>query len=135
MTKNLGIERDANCLERGPSCLSMCVLLRSVLACGWLAASVMPASGQLDRIGGAVEFRAPDRPIPAPTLGPLDAKSSDLTKLLPTGVPADALKQIDRELGRTSMSSTTEADIGRRDSTSKTGERPNQRGLEGTTFR
>ena len=101
----------------------------------WVTCSVMPASAQLDRIGGPVEFRAPDRPISAPALGGLDeSKSSDLRKFLSPGVPTDALKHIDGELGRTPTRSTAEADVGR-DSTAKVGNRPNQRGLEGSTFR
>ena len=107
-----------------------------MLAWLWLISAVVPAFAQLDRIGAAVEFRAPDRPIPAPTLGALgESKSSDLDKLLSTGVPTDVLKRIDRELTRTGTGAWAEADVPRRDSTSKAGDRPNQRGLEGTTFR
>ena len=111
-------------------------LSRIALAWIWFTLAVMPASAQLDRISGAVDFRAPDRPIPAPTPGALgESKSSDLNKLLSPGVPSDVLKQIDGGLGRTRTDSTVEADVGRRDSTSKAGDRPNQRGLEGSTFR
>jgi hypothetical protein len=114
----------------------MRLLLRPVVAWIWLSFSVMPASAQLDSIGGPVEFRAPDRPISAPTLGGLDdSKSSDLSKSLSSGLPTDVLKRIDGELGRTPIRSTVEADVGRRDSTAKIGDRPNQRGLEGSTFR
>lgn len=111
-------------------------LLRPAVVGIWLALLVMPASAQLDGMGGSVEFRAPDRPISAPALGGLDeSKSSDLNKLLSTAVPSDVLKRIDGELSRTRPGSTLEADVGPRDSTSKAGDRPNQRGLEGTTFR
>ena len=110
--------------------------LGPTLAWLWLILAAMPASAQLDRIGAAGEFRAPDRPIPAPTLGGLgSSKSSDLNKLLSTGVPTDVLKRIDGELSRTGTGATSGADVGRRDSTSKAGDRPNQRGLEGSTFR
>lgn len=110
--------------------------LGAVLAWLWLILGVMPASAQLDRIGAAVEFRAPDRPISAPPLGALgESRSSDLNKLLSTGVPTDVLKRIDGELSRTGTGPTAEADVGRRDSASKTGDRLNQRGLEGSTFR
>jgi hypothetical protein len=111
-------------------------LVRSALAWIWLTLAVMPASAQLDRIGGAADFRVPDRPISAPTLGALDeSKSSDLNKGLSPGAPSDVLKRIDGELGRTRTESAMEADVGRRDSTSKVGARSNQRGLEGSTFR
>ena len=111
-------------------------LLRPALGSIWLALAAMPASAQLDSIGGAVEFRASDRPISAPTLRALDeSKSSDLNRLLSTGVPADVLKRIDKELGRTGTGPKAGADVGRRESTSKVGDRLNQRGLEGSTFR
>src|SRR5690348_9783980 len=109
-------------------------LVRSGVVWISLTFSVMPASAQLDRIGGPVEFRTPDRPISGPMLGGLDeSKSSDLSKLLSPGLPTDVLKQIDGELGRTPTRSIVETD--RRDSTAKVGDRPNQRGLEGSTFR
>lgn len=111
-------------------------LLQPALAAIWLTLAVTPALAQLDRIGGTVEFRAPDRPISAPTLGAFDeTKSSDVNKLLSTSVPTDALKGIDRELGRTRTGPPVDADVGRPESTAKVGDRPNQRGLEGSTFR
>jgi hypothetical protein len=114
----------------------MRMLLRPAVAYLWLTLSVMPASAQLDRIGGAVEFRAPDRPISPPPLGGLDeSKSSDVSKLVSPGVPTDVIKHIDQELGRTPTPSTMEVEVGRRDSTAKVGDRPHQRGLEGSTFR
>ena len=110
--------------------------LGPTLAWLWLILAVVPAPAQLDRIGAAVEFRAPDRPIPAPTLGAVgESKSSDLNRLLSTGVPTDVLKRIDGELSRTGTGAAPEADVHRSDSSSKAGDRPNQRGLEGTTFR
>ena len=111
-------------------------LLGPTLAWLWLISAVVPASAQVDRIGAAVEFRAPDRPISAPILGAVgESKSSDLDRLLSTGLPTDALKRIDGELSRTGTGAAAEADVHRRDSTSKAGDRPNQRGLQGSTFR
>ena len=134
--KNLGVERDANGHRRGRSCVLRRSRLGPPLAWLWLILAAMPASAQLDRIGAAVEFRAPDRPISAPVLGTLgESKSSDLNKLLATGVPTDVLKRIDGELSRTGTGATAEADVGRRGSTSKAGDRPNRRGLEESTFR
>lgn len=136
IANHLGVEREANTANPGDRILMMRSLLQPAFAAIWLTLAVTPALAQLDRIGGAVEFRVPDRPIPAPTFGAFDdTKSSDLNKLLSTGVPTDALKGIDRELGRTSTGLPVEADVGRRESTAKVGDRPNQRALEGSTFR
>jgi hypothetical protein len=102
----------------------------------WFSFWVMPASAQLDSIGGPVDFRAPDRPISTPTLKSVDeSTSSDMSTSLSPGLPTDVLKRIDGELGRTPTRSAVEADVGRRDSTAKVGDRSNQRGLEGSTFR
>jgi hypothetical protein len=111
-------------------------LLRPLVAWLWLTCPAVPASAQFDSLGGPVEFRAPDRPISSPTLGGLEeSKSSDLSKFLSPGLPSDVLKRIDGELGRTPTGSRGEAEAGRRESTAKVGDRPNQRGLEGSTFR
>jgi hypothetical protein len=50
-------------------------------------------------------------------------------------IGTDVLKRIDGELSRTGTDAAAVADVHRRDSTSKAGDGPNQRGLEGSTFR
>lgn len=132
---NLGHERAVNGLPTAQWC-GMGTCRRWALAWLWVGVSVLPASAQTDGIGGSSEFRAADRPISAPTLGGLDeAKSSDLVKLLSPGGRIDVLKQIGDDLARTRTRSAVDADVSRRDSTAKVGDRPNQRGLEGSTFR
>jgi hypothetical protein len=78
----------------------------------WLSVVAYPALAQIDRIGGPVELRSADRPIPAPTLPSGESVSSELRTFLPTSPPAsdDVLKQIDKELGRTGTKSTPEVD-------------------------
>jgi len=111
-------------------------MLRQVAVGGlWLIIGALPALAQADRIGGPVEFRSPDRPIPAPTLRSADSASSDASRSLTIGPPAadDVLKQIDRELGRTG----TRADVedGRQGSPASTDEAGDRRGLGGSTFK
>jgi len=101
----------------------------------WLIVGALPALAQADRIGGPVEFRSPDRPIPAPTLRSTDSGSSDASKSLTTGPPAadDVLKQIDRELGRTGT--TADAEGSRQGSSAPADEAGDRRGLGGSTFK
>jgi hypothetical protein len=100
----------------------------------WLIIGVLPVFAQADRMGGPVEFRSADRPIPAPTLRSADSASSDANRSLTIGPPAvdDVLKQIDRELGRTGT--RADAESGRQGSSPETGE-ADRRGLGGSTFK
>lgn len=100
----------------------------------WLIIGALPVFAQADRMGGPVEFRSADRPIPAPTLRSADSASSDASKSLTIGPPAanDVLKQIDRELGRTGTRADAEA--GRQGASPEAGE-ADRRGLGGSTFK
>jgi hypothetical protein len=101
----------------------------------WLNATALPVFAQADRMGGPVEFRSADRPIPAPTLQFPESASSESSKLLSIGPsPADeVLKQIDKELGRTGVKSSADGDLGRPGSSARISEP--RRGLEGNTFK
>ena len=101
----------------------------------WLIIGALPVFAQADRMGGPVEFRSADRPIPAPTLRSADSASSDASKSLTIGPPAadDVLKQIDRELGRTGTRADAEA--GRPASSGAADEAGDRRGLGGSTFK
>jgi hypothetical protein len=105
-----------------------CIVRRAGAGCLWLSVVAYPAFAQIDRIGGPVEFRSADRPIPAPTL---ESVSSELRKSLPISPPAadEVLKQLDKELGRTGTKSTTEVDSARPSSST------DRSGLTGTTFK
>ena len=100
----------------------------------WLIIGVLPVFAQADRMGGPVEFRSADRPIPTPAVGSADSVSSDLSKSFTIGPPAadGVLKQIDRELGRTGMRTDAEAD---RPGSSATDGEADRRGLGGSTFK
>jgi hypothetical protein len=134
---NLGQKRAANRTRTAQWC-DMDSRLGFAFGSFSLMCFVLPASAQTDGIGGLSEFRSPDRPIAGPTLPSLDgSKSSDVSRLLPTGppTPADVLKRIDSDFARTGTGFTSEADAGQTGTTAKRGDRPNQRGLEGSTFR
>jgi len=100
----------------------------------WVIIGALPVFAQADRMGGPVEFRSADRPIPAPTVGSADSMSSDPSKSITIGPPAadDVLKQIDRELGRTGTRADAEA--GRQGASPEAGE-ADRRGLGGSTFK
>ena len=100
----------------------------------WLIIGALPVFAQADKMGGPVEFRSADRPIPAPTLRSTDSASSDVSRFLTIGPPAadDVLKQIDRELGRTGT--RTDAEAGRQGASPEAGE-ADRRGLGGSTFK
>jgi len=111
-------------------------MLRQAAAGGlWLIIGTLPVFAQTDRMGGPVEFRSADRPIPAPTLKSADSASSDPSKSFTIGPPAadDVLKQIDRELGRTGT--RADADAGPRGSSVETGEAADRPGLGASTFK
>ena len=95
----------------------------------WLIIGALPVFAQADRMGGPVEFRSADRPIPAPTLRSADSASSDASKSLTIGPPAadDVLK-----LGRTGTRADAEA--GRQGASPEAGE-ADRRGLGGSTFK
>jgi len=101
----------------------------------WLIIGAVPVFAQADRMGGPVEFRSADRPIPEPTLRSADSASSDAGKSFTIGPPAadDVLKQIDRELGRTGTRADAEA--GRPASSGAADEAGDRRGLGGSTFK
>jgi hypothetical protein len=101
----------------------------------WLNVAALPVFAQVDRIGGPVEFRSADRPIPTPTLQFPESASSDSSKLHSIGLPPadEVLKQIDKELGRTGVKSSAEGDLGRPGSSARITEP--RRGLEGSTFK
>jgi hypothetical protein len=101
----------------------------------WLLIGALPVFAQADRMGGPVEFRSADLPIPAPTLRSADSGSSDASKSLTIGPPAadDVLKQIDRELGRTETRADAEA--GRHQGSSAEAGEADRRGLGGSTFK
>ena len=72
---------------------------------GWLflVAAVSPASAQVDRTGGGVEFRSPDRPISAPALRFPEStglSSDSATRMSAFPTPEDVLKKIDSDLVR-----------------------------------
>ncbi len=109
-------------------------VLRQAAAGGWwLIIGTLPVFAQTDRMGGPVEFRSADRPIPAPMLKSTDSLSSDPSKSFTIGPPAadDVLKQIDRELGRTE----TKAEAGPQGSSAAADEPAEKRGLGGSTFK
>ena len=111
-------------------------MLRQAAAGGlWLTIGALPVFAQADRMGGTVEFRSADRPIPAPTLRSDDSASSAPNKSFTIGPPAadDVLKQLDRELGRTGTKADAEA--GRPGSSATAGEAADRRGLGGSTFK
>jgi hypothetical protein len=105
----------------------------------WLSVVAFPASAQVDRIGGPVEFRSADRPIGAPTLRFAESGSPDTGISLPASPPApdDVLKQIDKELGQTGTKSTTGADRGTLGSPETADERSGlgRIGVDRTTFK
>jgi len=75
------------------------------------------ALAQLDRIGGSVEFRAPDRPIAAPPLRDpqavgLPSESSKFPDRMGPPSTDTVLRNLDKELGRTETRSTDEPDRG-----------------------
>ena len=110
-------------------------MLRQAAAGGlWLLIGTLPVFAQTDRMGGPVEFRSADRPIPAPPLRSADSASSDASRSFTIGPPAadDVLKQIDRELGRTGTRADAEA--GRQGASPEAGE-ADRRGLGGSTFK
>ena len=111
-------------------------VLRHSTAC-WVLLAATPVFAQVDRISGSIDFRSPDRPIPMPSLGPLEGIASDSSKL-PTIGPAAAdqvLKRIDRELGRTATGAPADGDAGAADSLRRSSEFPQRRALGGTTFK
>jgi hypothetical protein len=112
-------------------------MLRQAAAGGlWLLIGTLPVFAQTDRMGGPVEFRSADRPIPAPMLRSADSVSSDPSKSFTIGPPAadDVLKQIDRELGRTGTKADAEAGP-QGSSAAAAGEAADRRGLGASTFK
>jgi hypothetical protein len=101
----------------------------------WLIIGALPVFAQADRMGGPVEFRSADRPMPEPTLRSADSESPNGSKSLTIGPPAadDVLKQIDRELGR--IGTRADAEAGRSVSAAAAGEAADRRGLGGSTFK
>ncbi len=84
--------------------------LSLIAVLSWDTVTTATALAQFDRIGGSVEFRAPDLPIGAPPLRdpgavglPADAKLLDRMGPPSTG---DVLKDLDKSLGRTGTKST-----------------------------
>jgi len=111
-------------------------MLRQAAAGGlWLIIGTLPVFAQADRMGGPVEFRSADRPIPAPMLRSADSGSFDPSKSFTIGPPPadDVLKQIDRELGRTGTRADAEA--GPQGSSATAGEAADRRGLGASTFK
>jgi hypothetical protein len=110
-------------------------MLRQAAAGGlWLLIGTLPVFAQTDRMGGPVEFRSADRPIPAPMLRSADSGSSDPSKSFTIGPPAaeDVLRQIDRELGRTGTKADEASSQG---SSAAAGEAAERRGLGASTFK
>jgi len=101
----------------------------------WLSVAALPAFAQADRMGGPIEFRSVDRPIPSPTLQFPESTSFELRRFLLPGLPSpdEVLKQIDKDLGRTGVKSSVDGDVGRPGSSAMMSEP--RRGLEGTTFK
>jgi hypothetical protein len=111
------------------------VLRQAAAGWFWLNVAALPLFAQADRMGGPIEFRSADRPIPSPTLQFPESASSDVSKLLSMGLPAaeEVLKRIDKDLSRSGMPSSAEAELGRSGSSPRITE-PG-RGLEGSTFK
>jgi len=83
-----------------------------------LAAYPATALAQADRMGGPMEFRSVDRPIPAvPFEDSMTSGRRPPVSATPPA-PADVLKQIDKELGRTGTGSPAEGDFTHRSSPS-----------------